>query len=153
MVPVLPCLVLSIIGQALVSLLLTKYRTTNFATDAKINKSENSPILINVCIHRRTVWKTCSYAKYVILLKYRNDYYYYYYYTTVYGRTWRNFKLVRDLIVVLVTCKTEDPIKNDGARMLITLYIYFSGAQGQLTLQSLVGFGRISNSSILLWLS
>ena len=33
----------------------------------------------NVCIHRRTVWKTGSYAKYVILLKYR-DYYYYYYY-------------------------------------------------------------------------
>ena len=54
------------------------YRTTNFATLAKINKSEKkSPIIINVCIHRRTVWKTGSYAKYVILLKYR-DYYYYY---------------------------------------------------------------------------
>ena len=53
--------------------LLTKY----LATLAKINKSEKSPIIINVCIHRRTVWKTGSYAKYVILLKYR-DYYYYY---------------------------------------------------------------------------
>ena len=71
---------LSIIRQALASLLLTNYRTTNFATLAKINKSEKkSPIIINVCIHRRTVWKTGSYAKYVILLKYR-DYYYYYYY-------------------------------------------------------------------------
>ena len=58
---------------------ITKYRTTNLATLAKTNKSEKSPIIINVCIHRRTVWKTGSYAKYVILLKYR-DYYYYYYY-------------------------------------------------------------------------
>ena len=56
------------------------YRTINFATLAKINKSEKSPIIINVCIHRRTVWKTGSYAKYVILLKYRDYYYYYYYY-------------------------------------------------------------------------
>ena len=58
------------------SLLLTKYGTTNLATPAKINKSEKSPIIINVCIHRRTVWKTGSYAKYAILFKYR-DYYYY----------------------------------------------------------------------------
>ena len=56
------------------------YRTTNFATLAKINKSEKSLIIINVCIHRRTIWKTGSYAKYVILLKYRDYYYYYYYY-------------------------------------------------------------------------
>ena len=56
------------------------YRTTNFATLAKINKSEKSPIIINVGIHRRTVWKTGSYAKYDILLKYRAYYYYYYYY-------------------------------------------------------------------------
>ena len=68
---------LSIIRQALASLLLTKYRTTNLATLTKINKSEKSLIIINVCIHRRTVCKTGSYAKYVILLKYR-DYYYYY---------------------------------------------------------------------------
>ena len=53
------------------------YCTTNFATLAKINKSEKSLIIINVCIHRRTVLKTGSYAKYIILLKYR-DYYYYY---------------------------------------------------------------------------
>ena len=31
------------------------YRTTNFATLAKINKSEKSLIIINVCIHRGTV--------------------------------------------------------------------------------------------------
>ena len=54
-------------------------------------------------------------------------------------------------MIVLVTCKIEeDPIKNDGARVLTTLYIDF---QGQLTLRSMVGFGRISNSSVLLWLS
>ena len=54
-----------------------KYRTTNIATLTNIKKSEKSLIIINVCIHRRTVWKTGNYAKYVILLKYR-DYYYYY---------------------------------------------------------------------------
>ena len=56
-------------------------------------------------------------------------------------------------MVALVTCKNEDPIKNVGARVLTTLNINFSDAQGQLTPQSVVGFGRISNSSILLWLS
>ena len=47
----------------------------------------------------------------------------------------------------------EDPIKNKGARVLTTLYIHFSDAQGQLTLQSVVGSGQNSNSSKLLWLS
>ena len=47
-------------------------------------------------------------------------------------------------MVFLVTCKNEcDPIKNDSARVLTTLNIDFSDAQGQLTLQSVVGFGRI----------
>ena len=44
------------------------------------------------------------------------------------------FKLVRDIIDVLVTCKyKEDPIKNEGARVLTRLYDVFSDAQGQLT--------------------
>ena len=54
-----------------------KYRTTNMAKLTNIKKVRKSPIIINVCIHRRTVWKTGNYAKFVILLKYR-DYYYYY---------------------------------------------------------------------------
>ena len=54
-------------------------------------------------------------------------------------------------MVVLITCKNEeDEIKNEGARVLTTIYINFSDAQGQLTLQSIVEFGRISNSSVLL---
>ena len=57
-----------------------KYRTTNIATLTNIKKVRKSPIIINGCIHRRTVWKTGNYAKYVILLKYRDYYYYYYYY-------------------------------------------------------------------------
>ena len=37
---------------------------------------------------------------------------------------------------VLVTCKyEEDPIQNRGARVFTTLYIYFSDAQGQITLE------------------
>ena len=45
-------------------------------------------------------------------------------------------------MVELLTCKhDEDPIKNEGARWLTTLNIYFSDAQGQLTLRSVGGFG------------
>ena len=37
-------------------------------------------------------------------------------------------------MVVLITCKTEeDSIKNEDTRVLTTLYIDFSDAQGQLT--------------------
>ena len=40
-------------------------------------------------------------------------------------------------MVVLLTCKNkEDPIKNEGARVFTTLYIDFSDAQGQITLES-----------------
>ena len=49
---------------------------------------------------------------------------------------------------VLVTCKNEeDPIKNEGARVLTTLYINFSEAQGQITLELVVVSGRNLNSS------
>ena len=54
--------------------------------------------------------------------------------STVLGRILLKFKLVRDIIDVLVTCKyEEDPIKNEGARVLTRLYDVFSDAQGQLT--------------------
>ena len=57
-------------------------------------------------------------------------------------------------MVVLITCQyEEDPIKNRGARVFTTLYINFSDAQGQITPQSLVRSGRISNSSEMLWMS
>ena len=40
-------------------------------------------------------------------------------------------------MVVLVTCKNEeDPMKNERARVLTSLYFDFSDAQGQLTPQS-----------------
>ena len=49
---------------------------------------------------------------------------------------------------VLITCKyEEDPIKNRGARVFTTLYVNFSDAQGQITLESGVVFGRNSNPS------
>ena len=45
-------------------------------------------------------------------------------------------------MVVLVTCKNEEvPIKNEGARVFTTLYIKFSDAQGQITLESVVVSG------------
>ena len=41
-------------------------------------------------------------------------------------------------MVFLVTCKDdEDSIKNEGARVF-TLYINFSDAQGQITLESVM---------------
>ena len=40
---------------------------------------------------------------------------------------------------VLVACKNEnDPIKNDGAGVVTTLFIDFSHAQGQLTPMSVM---------------
>ena len=47
-------------------------------------------------------------------------------------------------MVVLVTCNNEEgPIKNVGARVFTTLYINFSDAQGQITLELVVVSGKI----------
>ena len=55
---------------------------------------------------------------------------------------------------ILVACKNEeDPIKNEGARLVTTLFINFSDAQGQLTPKLVMESCRNSNSSELLWLS
>ena len=46
---------------------------------------------------------------------------------------WPNLKLMRDLVVVLITCKNEeDPIKNEGASVATKLYVDFSDAQEQI---------------------
>ena len=51
---------------------------------------------------------------------------------------------------LLVACKDEeDPIKNEGARVVTTLFINFSDTQGQLTLKSVMESCRNSNSSML----
>ena len=64
------------------------------------------------------------------------------------GRILPNFKLVREIMVVLHTRKNEeDPIKNEDAKVLTCLLFDFSDAQGQLTLKSAVEFLRNSNSS------
>ena len=74
--------------------------------------------------------------------------------STVQGPIWLNFRPIRDLMVVPVTCKNEeDPIKNEGARVVTTLFIDFSEAQGQLTLKSVMESCRNSNPSKLLWLT
>ena len=68
-------------------------------------------------------------------------------YFPVHGWIRPNFKLIRDYIVVLVTYKNEeDPIKNEGARVLTGLLFDFSDAEGQLTPKSVVESGRNSNS-------
>ena len=55
---------------------------------------------------------------------------------------------------ILVTCKyEEDPIKNEGARVVTTLYSNFSNAQGQITLVLVSVSGRNLNSSKLLCMS
>ena len=49
---------------------------------------------------------------------------------------------------VLITCKyEEDPIKNEGPRVVTTLYINISDAQGQITLVLVVVSDRNLNSS------
>ena len=68
--------------------------------------------------------------------------------STVCGRIVPKFELVRDITVVLLTCKNEeDLIKNESARVLTIFYIIFSDAQGQLTPKSAVEFCQNSNSS------
>ena len=54
-------------------------------------------------------------------------------------------------MVVLVTCKNEEyPIKNEGARVVTTVFIDFSDAQGQLSPKSVMESCRNSNPSKLL---
>ena len=54
-------------------------------------------------------------------------------------------------MVVLLTCKNkEDPIKNEGAGVVTTLFINVSDAEGQLTPKSVMESCRNSNSSELL---
>ena len=49
---------------------------------------------------------------------------------------------------VLVTCKYQEaPIKNRGDSVFTTLYINFSDAQGQITLELVEVSGRNLNSS------
>ena len=51
-------------------------------------------------------------------------------------------------MVALLTCKNlEEEIKNRGARVFTTLNINFSDAQGQITLEFVVVFGRNLNYS------
>ena len=53
----------------------------------------------------------------------------------------------------LVACKNEDdPIKNEGARVVTTLFIDFSDAQGQITPKSAMETCQNSKSSKILWL-
>ena len=54
---------------------------------------------------------------------------------------------------LLVACNNEeDPIKNEGARVVTTLFINFSDAQGQLTPKLDMEYCVNSNSYKLLWL-
>ena len=69
------------------------------------------------------------------------------------GRIWSEFELIRDIVVILVTCKNEeDPLKNKVARVVTTQNVDFSNTKGQLTPQSEVGSGPNSNSSEILWM-
>ena len=62
--------------------------------------------------------------------------------SAVLGPIWLNFKLVRDVMDVLVTCKYEEyPIKNEGARVVTTLYINIKDTKGQITQESAVVSG------------
>ena len=55
---------------------------------------------------------------------------------------------------VLVACKNEeDQIKNEGARVVTTLFIDFSDTQGQLTPKSVTESGQNSNPSKLIRLT
>ena len=58
---------------------------------------------------------------------------------------------MRDVVVILVTCKNEeDPLKNKDARVATIQNIDFSNTQGQITPQSRVESGSNWNSSEIL---
>ena len=64
-----------------------------------------------------------------------------------------NFEPIRDIMGFLVACKNEeDSFKNEGARVVTTLFIDFSESQGQLTPKSVMESCPNSNLSELLWL-
>ena len=75
------------------------------------------------------------------------------------GGIWPKFKVIQAFMHVLITCKYEkDPIKTAEKMWWRSFPHYksmgiFSDAQGQLTLLSVVGSGRISNSCKLLCMS
>ena len=78
--------------------------------------------------------------------------------TGVGGGIWPKFELIQAFMHVLFTCKNEvDQIKNElECSQDFSHYKsmgIFPDAQGQLTPQSLVRSGRISNSSEMLWMS
>ena len=53
--------------------------------------------------------------------------------STVAGLIWPNFESILAFIVVVVTWKNEeDPIKNEGARVITTVSINFQDDQGGL---------------------
>ena len=54
---------------------------------------------------------------------------------------------------VLVTYKNEDQMKNEGARVVTTVYSYTTDARGQLTMYLVIMFCYKSNSFKLLRLS
>ena len=54
--------------------------------------------------------------------------------STVQDHICPNFEPIQAFIVDLVTCKNkEDPIKNNGARVVTSFFINLKDAQGQLT--------------------
>ena len=66
--------------------------------------------------------------------------------SAVLGRIMPHFKLVRDIMVVLHTCKNEENLfKNEEARVLTKLYDFLSDAHRQLTLKSALEFCPNSN--------
>ena len=72
--------------------------------------------------------------------------------STVHGWIRPNFKLSRDYINVFGTSKIEEDLtnlQNEGVRVLTSLYVDFSDAQGQLIPTSVVGFRQNLN----IWLN
>ena len=50
------------------------------------------------------------------------------------------------MVAIVICKKEEDLIKNEGARVFTTLYVNFSDAQGQITLELVMESGQNLNS-------
>ena len=54
--------------------------------------------------------------------------------STVPSESWVKFKFNQAFMVVLITCKNENPIKNESAREVTTLNINLQIDQGKITM-------------------
>ena len=66
---------------------------------------------------------------------------------------WPKFELIQAFLLFLLTCKNEDPIKNQNARVVTKLYTNLRHSREDNSVELVVGAGENLNSFKLLCMS